>query len=115
MVAMSWDTQEWQSDGQSDCGSITEEDELYRDNEDELDSSTPLFYSPSNSFHAEMISATLSPSQQTLVDCVAVTLSPSTPRQGGKGHTSQSVSLKPTMASTFQKKLRPTRQRNYQV
>ena len=88
MVATSCDTQEWQSDGQSDCGSSTEEDELYGDNEDELVSSIPLFYSPSNSFHGRLMSGTSRPSRQTLLDCVAVTLSPSTPQQGGKRRTS---------------------------
>jgi len=80
MVAASCDTQEWQSDGQSDCGSSTEEDELYGDNEDELGSSTPLFYSPSNSFHSGLMSGTSSPTRRMLVDYVAVTPSPSTPR-----------------------------------
>jgi len=115
MVATSCDTQEWQSDGQSDCGSSTEEDELYGDNEDELCSSTPLFYSPSNSFHGGLMSGTSSPTRRKLVDCVAVTPSQSTPRQGGKRRASQSGSLTPTMASRLQKKLRPTRGRNYKV
>jgi len=115
MVATSYDAQEWQSDGQSDCGSSTEEDKLYGDNEDELGSRTPLFYSPSNSFHGGLMSGTLSPSRRTLVDCIAVTPSPTTPQQGGKGRASQFVSLTPTMAMVFQKKLRPTRRRNYNV
>jgi len=62
MVATSYNTEEWHSDGQSDCGSSTEEDELYGDNEDELDSGIQLFYSPSNSFHGGLMSGTLSPS-----------------------------------------------------
>jgi len=115
MVATSCDTQEWQSVGQSDCGSSTEEDVQYGDNEDEPSSSTPLFHSPSNSFHGGLMSGTLSPSRRTLVDCVAITPLPSTPRQGGKRRASQSVSLTPTMASRFQKKLRPMRRRNYKV
>jgi len=61
------------------------------------------------------MSGTSSPSGRTLVDCVAITPLPSTPRQGGKCRAYQSVSLTPTMASRFQKKLRPTRRRNYKV
>jgi len=115
MVAMSSNTQEWQSDGQSDCGSSIEEDELYRDNEDILGSRTPLFYSPSNSFHGGLMSGTSSPSRQRLVDSVAVTPSPSTPCLGGKRRTCQSVSLTSTMGSRFQKKVRATRQRKNKV
>jgi hypothetical protein len=62
MVATSCDTQGWQSDGQSDCGSSMEEDELYGDNEDELGNRTPLFHSPSNSFYDGLMSGTSSPS-----------------------------------------------------
>ena len=53
--------------------------------------------------------------QRSLLRDELGTPSPSTPRRGAKRPASPSVHLTPSMATRFQKKLRPTQRRNYKV
>jgi len=71
--------------------------------------------SPLHSFVGPSVAAFPNAFQQSLLREQQVTPSPSTPHRGEKRRASPSVSLTPSMASRFQKKLRPNKRRNYKV